>query len=175
LNDYLAHFHLIYVVLGIDIRISVSTALDHPYLITGYLPDHKPDSSSSLPIYATRNLYDTHIRPPRWSTDDSLLGGQAGDSRWARRQFSTLWAPMPPAYAVDESTSGPSLAANLLHAGHLKANDPIDLNIELPFSVLRSALPIVIEQSTESLQPFILKPSSNNNSIQQNLKHSYRK
>lgn len=86
-------------------RSTIETAIEHPYLIYGY-PKHVTDTQRELlkeacPVYNPRSL---HLRsPPEWP--DISKDRNAGDERWARRQFSTLWAPMPHAYQLDDSNS----------------------------------------------------------------------
>jgi hypothetical protein len=94
-------------------RYTVSMVLDHPYLVKGYLSSHEtniqeikgkesPAISSSLSTLNPRILY--HLPPPVWPAYDAQNTSKT-DDKWARRQFSSLWAPMPAQYNLTGSVS----------------------------------------------------------------------
>lgn len=92
-------------------RISAFAALDHPYLLQGILPHSLLAPTDETPcLYHPRSLHQT--TPPQWPHGDGS-GVNAQDSRWARRQFSTLWAPMPPQYDLQSSNATASAASKV--------------------------------------------------------------
>ncbi|RYG68075.1 hypothetical protein EON64_05960 [archaeon] len=78
-------------------RPSISSVLLHPYLVQGFLPEHSQHMqlAHNIPQYDPASLY--NISPPSWPTSSGNEGGGAEDI-WKRRQFSSLWAPMPKDY-----------------------------------------------------------------------------
>lgn len=129
---------------------SISNAMDHPYLTTGIMPSAAPTQHTAHPpVYNPRSIHNTP--PPKWPDFVNTVGtGQ--DDKWARRQFSTLWAPMPQDYnlAADSSHSTNTAASMLLKTHN--ADDGL-------YKILRNALPAVIEDSEhESTMPFICLP-----------------
>lgn len=95
--------------LSIDInnRMTVSEALSHPYILYGYAT---PTSSLNYPHnednnmieFEPRNLHKESRIPVEWPQvlySDSSKSGE--DPQWARRQFSTLWAPLPSSYSLN--------------------------------------------------------------------------
>ncbi len=143
-------------------RISVAGVLDHPYLTTGLLPEHHEKLHSSLTerdeesdispvVYDPRSLH--AMPPPRWP-EVSEDGGSGESSRWARRQFSTLWAPMPHAYQVNgEDNVAPAFLAQHSISSKVTGNSRDDN--DLMHSVLRMPLPVVEESDHELRSSFI--------------------
>lgn len=140
-------------------RLSVAGVLDHPYITTGLLPEHHQSlhdgphqtTETELPVaYDPRSLH--AMTPPRWPEVSEDGGSQGGDSRWARRQFSTLWAPMPHAYNVQGDDSvAPAFLSQHMKGGSGHNRDENDLL----HSVLRVPLPSVEETAAELRSSFI--------------------
>lgn len=107
----------------------------------------------NMPVaYDPRSLH--AITPPRWpEVSDEAGSVHGGDPRWARRQFSTLWAPMPHAYNLhgDDSVAPAFLAQHVVGKGNSHSRDENDLSR----SVLRLPLPIVEESDVELRCGFI--------------------
>lgn len=129
-------------------RLSITAVLDHPYLTHGLLPEYVSMFTSlggninEVPVYDPRSL---HQRPaPTWP-EVNASGAQRGDARWARRQFSTLWAPMPAAYEMEVDGGAGVIVAG---GGGMELGD-------LPYSVLRSPLPVVTETEVEMTCSFV--------------------
>ncbi len=137
-------------------RASVTAAMDHPYVTLGYLPKFSP-LFDKLPVqrmppnYQPRTLYNIPSTDIPWP-DIVNDGNQDGSTeKWARRQFSTLWAPMPKSYDV-ESNNGEDFDNKAVQKSLLKTHYSEDgLNM-----VLRGALPVVDECDTEVVAPFII-------------------
>ncbi len=138
-------------------RASVTAAMDHPYVTVGYLPKFSPlfDKLSvqiKPPIYQPRTLYNIPSTDIPWP-DIANDGNQDGSTeKWARRQFSTLWAPMPKSYDVDNNSGGKDVDNKAAQKLLLKTHCSEDgLNM-----VLRGSLPVVDECDTEVEAPFII-------------------
>jgi serine/threonine protein kinase len=93
-------------------RLSFAGILESSYLTKGYSLSYEQSvqeqfsSSASLPVLNPRNLYQQD--PPAWPTYDKEAaagGGGSGDDKWARRQFSSLWAPMPAQYNLSGNST----------------------------------------------------------------------
>jgi serine/threonine protein kinase len=133
-------------------RLSVASAQDHSYLTLGYLHQFSEvfaEIKNRPPTYHIRQLYSLPPSQIQWPDDMSSGEGVAGDESWARRQFSTLWAPMPKSYDINGDVSGfesLNVTTNLLKT-HGRDDS---LNI-----ILGEALPVVDETDRESTSPFI--------------------
>lgn len=129
-------------------RLPITAVLDHSYLTCGLLPEYATihsaltGSGSQLPVYDPRSLHKRTA--PIWP-EVNASGPGGGDARWARRQFSTLWAPMPAAYEMQVDDGTGVIAAG---GGGMEVGD-------LPYSVLRSPLPVVRETEVEMACSFV--------------------
>ena len=132
---------------------TVANALDHPYLSIGYLPHQSSQlKSHNFVVPAIYNPHAIHnTSPPTWP-DVSHISGGGSDDKWARRQFSTLWAPMPKEYDIggNDTIHNHNTAASLLLKTH-NFDDGL-------YKMLRNPLPKVGEDSEEDcLYSFIKK------------------
>lgn len=130
-------------------RASAFAVLDHPYLVQGILTDSiilTPTEETPV-VYHPRSLHQQ--TPPSWPQGDGQSSGDGTlDSRWARRQFSTLWAPMPPKYDLHQSATPTSPGAT----GRPTRTSYQD---DLPYQLIRKPLPIVLETTEESGSHFV--------------------
>lgn len=159
---------------------SIEAVLDHPYLTSGLLALPTSTSSSTtsattttsltdhfggepLPVsYAPRSLHLLRAQDlPRWPEPVAQADGSGGSNSggWARRQFSTLWAPMPKPYDL----SGGSVASttNNDNNNHSNGNSTGKRgsgggdNGLMAISVLRVPLPVVVESDVERASSFL--------------------
>eukprot|EP01040_Poterioochromonas_malhamensis_P004095 gene4095-4382_t len=129
----------------VNSRLSIGRLLDHPYITRGFTPRYESAITSLLsaesvqsncPLYQPTQLYAQ--KSPPWPLYDTEGKQSAANDKWARRQFSSLWAPMPPQYSLQGSNHG----AVSLSPG-IKSSIQDDLLINL--LLLRQPLPIVEE------------------------------
>ena len=89
-------------------RATVFAACEHDYLRLGYLRSQEPhllraaDRPVELtPLYLhSMNPVGSECRLP--AACAPISSEEAAGSGWQRRQFSVLWAPMPPAYSISD-------------------------------------------------------------------------
>lgn len=67
------------------------------------MPIFKDISEPKPAVLQPRTLYQS--KAPEWPVVVSGQGGAGQDDRWARRQFSSLWAPMPSKYDLSGESS----------------------------------------------------------------------
>lgn len=79
------------------LRPSAADLLASPYLLTGLPANCSSDVTPRPPEYKPSELYLRN--PPLWPEAD----GAQVEERWARRQFSSLWAPMPRDYNLSDA------------------------------------------------------------------------
>jgi hypothetical protein len=94
--------------LDLSSRLSVQTILDHPFICQGYMPMFKDISDPKPTVLQPRILYQS--KAPEWPVVVSGQGGAGQDDRWARRQFSSLWAPMPSKYDLSGESSSAAVS-----------------------------------------------------------------
>lgn len=106
--------------LSIDLnkRLTVREALSHPYLVYGfssatsslrYTGEEQGERGEAEEMihFSPSSLHTETVLPIEWPAVlySSDSGKSAEDPQWARRQFSTLWAPLPSSYSVNTKIS----------------------------------------------------------------------
>ena len=91
-------------------RMTVFAASEHHYVRFGAMRSEAYDSPDDTFVLVAEKLHSLRPVPsdcalPQRNPSGSGSGDAAEAAGWQRRQFSVLWAPMPPAYSLEGGTA----------------------------------------------------------------------
>lgn len=82
--------------------------MDHSYLTKGYSREYAGVIKERFSDYEIKPLNPAVLYQqtgPEWPKYDQDANQHGAGDKWARRQFSSLWAPMPVQYNLSSSTA----------------------------------------------------------------------